>query len=160
MEITLAIAAFDSQGRVGVMLSSVQFSTAPGEILTIPISVLNRGVNSDTFRLGVEGIPVSWVSTTTPLIPLGAGENKEISLLIRPALSPSSQAGRYKFYITMTSQAAPEQVVRVDCLLTVAALQPVHCRVGTQECQIRAANRSERKERGEYPPGVFPQLYE
>ena len=74
--ITLAIAAFDSQGRVGVKLGSVQFSTPPGEILTIPISVLNRGVNSDTFRLGVEGIPVSWVSTTTPLIPLGAGRKQ------------------------------------------------------------------------------------
>ncbi len=121
VEITLAIAAFESQGRVGVKLGSVQFSTPPGEILTIPISVLNRGLNSDTFRLGVEGIPVNWVSTTTPLIPLGAGENKEISLLIRPTLSPSSQAGRYKFYITMTSQAAPDQVVRVDCILTVAA---------------------------------------
>lgn len=137
VEITLAIVAFESQGRVGVLLGSVQFSTPPGEILTIPISVLNRGLTSDTFRLGVEGIPVSWVSTTTPLIPLASGESKEINLLIRPALSPSSQAGRYKFYITMTSQAVPDQVVRVDCILTVAAynqfsaeLEPKNARSG------------------------------
>ena len=34
--IKLSIAAFDSQGRVGVKLGSVQFSTPPGETLTIP----------------------------------------------------------------------------------------------------------------------------
>ena len=121
VELNLALATFESQGRVGVMLGSVQFSSAPGETLNIPISLLNRGKDSDTFRLGVEGIPVSWVSTTTPVILLKPGENKEISLLIRPTLSPSSQAGRYKFYITVTSLAAPDEGVKVDCLLTVAA---------------------------------------
>ena len=127
VELKLSIAAFESQGRVGVMLSSVQFSCAPGETLTVPITVLNRGVNNDTFRLGVEGIPVSWVSTTYPVVPLAPGENKEISLLIRPMVTPSSQAGRHKFFITVASQAAPDQEVKVDCVLTVRRLLPVHC---------------------------------
>jgi uncharacterized membrane protein len=146
VELILAIAAFESLGRVGVMLSSVQFSSAPGETLTIPITLLNRGKNNDTFRLGVEGIPVSWVSTITPVIPLNPGENKEIALLIRPALSPSSQAGRYKFYITVTSQAAPSEVVKVDCILTVAAynqftaeLEPLIAKAG-QPISVRVKN--------------------
>jgi Tol biopolymer transport system component/uncharacterized membrane protein len=120
-QVNLLIAAFESQGRVGVMLSSVQFSCAPGETLTIPITVVNHGLDNDTFRLGVEGIPVSWVSTATPLVPLAAGESKEISLLVRPAASSSSQAGRNKFFISVASQVAVDQVVKVDCLLTVAA---------------------------------------
>jgi hypothetical protein len=63
------IAAFESPGRVGVRLSSVQFSAAPGGSLTIPLTVLNRGLEADAFRLGIEGIPVSWVSTSTPVNP-------------------------------------------------------------------------------------------
>jgi uncharacterized membrane protein len=78
-QLKLTIAAFESQGRVGVLLNSVQFSCAPGETLTIPITVLNRGLDNDSFRLGVEGIPVSWVSTATPVVPLGPGVSKEIS---------------------------------------------------------------------------------
>jgi len=119
--VKLGIAAFESQGRVGVMLSSVHFSAAPGSSLTIPITVLNRGLEGDAFRLGVEGIPLSWVSTSAPLIPLAPGENKEIALLVRPTLSPSSQAGRYKFHILVASQKTPELAVYVDCIMTVAA---------------------------------------
>ena len=121
VEVKLAIGAFESNGRIGVVLRSVQFSVAPGGSLTIPITVLNRGMEGDAFHLMIEGIPLNWVSTSTPVIPLGPGEIKEVSLMIRPSLSPSSQAGRNKFRITVASQGAPDQVVKVDCTLTVAA---------------------------------------
>jgi hypothetical protein len=64
---------------------------------------------------------VSWVSTSAPVIPLEPGENKEVTLLVRPPLSPSSQAGRYKFNILVASQKTPDQIVKVDCIMTVAA---------------------------------------
>jgi len=104
-----------------MLLSSVHFSAAPGSSLTIPITVLNRVLESDAFRLGVDGIPVSWVSTSVPVIPLEPGENKQIALVVRPPLLPSSQAGRYKFFILVASQKTPELIVKADCLLTVAA---------------------------------------
>jgi uncharacterized membrane protein len=135
--VKLGIVAFESPGRVGVMLSSVQFSTAPGSSLAIPITLLNRGLESDNFRLGVDGIPVSWVSTLVPVTPLEPGENKEINLMIRPPISPLSQAGRYKFFILVASQKTPELIVKVDCRLTVAAyadfnakLEPLEAKAG------------------------------
>jgi uncharacterized membrane protein len=135
--IMLVIAAFESLGRVGVMMSSVHFSVAPGSSLTIPITALNRGLEGDAFRLGVEGIPVSWVSTSAPVIPVEPGETKEITLVVRPPLTPSSQSGRYKFFILVASQKTPELVVKVDCILTVAAyvqfsaeLQPREVKAG------------------------------
>jgi Tol biopolymer transport system component/uncharacterized membrane protein len=121
VDVKLAIAAFESRGRVGVMLGSVQFSTAPGGSLGIPITILNRGLEADTFRVGIEGIPLNWVSTTTPVNPLKPSEKKEISLLMRPPLSPSSQAGRTKFRIVVASQTNPDEIVKVECTLTVAA---------------------------------------
>jgi uncharacterized membrane protein len=121
VEIKLGIAAFESVGRVGVMLSSVQFSTTPGSSLTVPITVMNRGLERDAFRLGIEGIPVSWVSTSTPVTPLNPGETKEVTMLIHPPTSSSSQVGRNKFFILVASETAPDQIVKVDCILTVAA---------------------------------------
>jgi len=121
VEIKLGIAAYESVGRVGVMLSSVQFSTTPGSSLTIPITVMNRGLESDAFRLGIEGIPVSWVSTSTPVTPLNPGEAKEVTMLIRPPASSSSQVGRNKFFVLVASEKSPDQIVKVDCILTVAA---------------------------------------
>ncbi len=121
VEVKLGVAAFESLGRVGVLLGSVQFSAAPGSSLAVPITVLNRGLEADTFRIGVEGIPLNWISTTTPVNPLKPGENKEISLLIRPPLSPSSQAGRTRFRIVVASQGTPNEIVKVDCILTVSA---------------------------------------
>ena len=133
VEINLRIAAFESLGRVGVMVSSVQFSAAPGSSLTVPITIQNRGLESDAFRLGVEGIPASWVSTTTPVTPLEPGESKEISLLICPPISSSSQAGRNKFLILVASQKIPDQVVKVDCLLTVAAFTQFNAELEPKE---------------------------
>lgn len=122
VEAKLGVAAFESRGRVGVLLGSVQFSTAPGGSLTVPLTVLNRGLEADTFRVGIEGIPLNWVSTTTPVNPLRPGESKEIALQVRPPLSPSSEAGRHKFRVLVASQSVPDEIVRVDCTLTIAAL--------------------------------------
>jgi hypothetical protein len=59
----LTIAAFETQGRIGLLMESVQFAIAPGNSLAVPIMLLNQGLVADDFRLTVEGIPLSWVST-------------------------------------------------------------------------------------------------
>ena len=133
--VKLGISAFESHGRVGVMMSSVQFSTAPGSSLNVPITVLNRGLESDTFRLGIDGVPVNWVSTSAPVISLEPGENKEISLVVRPPISPTSQAGRYKFQVIVASQKTPDQVVRVDCILTMSAYTQFSTELEPREAQ-------------------------
>jgi Tol biopolymer transport system component/uncharacterized membrane protein len=121
-QLKLTVAAFESTGRVGVIMSSIQFSVVPGESMTIPITLENRGLQPDSFRLGVEGIPATWVSTAAPVVSLAPGEKKEVNLAIRPSLTSSTQVGRNKLVITITSLAAPGEIVRVDCILTVAVI--------------------------------------
>jgi hypothetical protein len=120
-QLSLVVAAFQAQGRVGVLMDSVQFSVAPGKSVRVPIVLLNQGIEEDLFRLGVDGIPASWVSTTSPITPLQPGESKTVDLLIQPPLDPQSRAGRHSFKILVTSQLAPDQRVQADCVLTVAA---------------------------------------
>ena len=99
LNMTLHIAAYEVQGRIGVLLDSTQFSVAPGSTTELNILLNNQGLVSDEFRLAVEGIPANWISTSSPLTQLAAGEEKEVILTIRPPITPQSKAGRHRYVI-------------------------------------------------------------
>jgi len=63
----LTVAAYQSRGRIGVMLGSIHFSISPGSSINIPILLQNRGAEEDSFRLSVKGVPANWVSTNSTL---------------------------------------------------------------------------------------------
>ena len=121
VECTLTVAAFQSEGRIGILMASTQFSVAPGSHVTIPVLLHNRGLESDIFHLHVEGIPASWVSTPSALIRLEPGQQEEVELTIQPPRAPESGAGRHPFTFQVKSQEALNQQADVDCILTVAA---------------------------------------
>jgi hypothetical protein len=120
-EVLLRVAVFDTRGRIGVMMESVQFVVAPDSTTTIPILLLNQGLQTDKFSLRVDGIPVNWVSTASPVTSLEPGERKAIQLHIHPPRHPSSKAGRNPFKVLIVSELVPEEYVEVNCILTIAA---------------------------------------
>jgi hypothetical protein len=120
-EVILRVAVFDTRGRIGVMMESVQFVVAPDSSATIPILLLNQGLQTDKFSLRVEGIPVNWVSTASPVTSLEPGARKAIQLHIHPPRQPSSKAGRNPFKLIIVSESVPEEYIEVDCILTIAA---------------------------------------
>jgi Tol biopolymer transport system component/uncharacterized membrane protein len=121
VDATLTVAALEVEGRVGVLMVSTQYSVAPGGSVTIPIVLINQGLEEDTFKLGVEGIPVGWISTPSPFSMLASGEQREVSLTVQPPRSPDSRAGRHAFMIELESQKALDQSTQVECILTVGA---------------------------------------
>lgn len=126
-EFQLVVAAFMARGRVGVMLNSVQFSVAPGSRINVRVVLLNQGLEPDTFGISIDGIPLAWVSTNTPVLSLARGEQKEATLTIAPPRSPESRAGRHEFNLRVTSQLTPDQPVEVSCILSVAAFSEFRC---------------------------------
>lgn len=121
VDVVLRVAVFETKGRIGVMMESVQFVIAPGSTATIPIMLLNHGLETDQFRLRVEGIPVNWVSTASPITSLEPGARKAIQLYIHPPRNPTSKAGRNPFKLMIASELIPEDYVEVNCILTIAA---------------------------------------
>lgn len=136
IEATLTVAAFAAQGRIGLLLASTQYSVVPGSSVSVPLMLTNQGLEMDSLRLSVEGIPSSWVSARSPLTQLPAGEEKMVSLTILPPASPQSRAGRHKFTIRVTSQQDPTQFVEAEVALTIAALSKFRGELIPQ--QIRA----------------------
>jgi Tol biopolymer transport system component len=117
----LTVAAYESRGRIGVMLGSVHFSAIPGSTIHIPILLQNRGLQEDSFRLNIAGIPSNWISTNSALTRLEPSANKEIMVTVHVPRSPLAGAGRTPFVIQFLSLVFPDQKTEVDCILTISA---------------------------------------
>lgn len=135
VEATLTVAAFEVKGRMGILMESTQFSVAPGSSATITLIMRNQGLEEDFFNLSVEGIPTSWVSTSSPVTRLDAGGERQITLTIQPPRLAESRAGRHAIKIGVSSQADPGQVVVIDCTLTVGAYSAFESRLHPQRLE-------------------------
>src|ERR1041385_5067535 len=100
----LTVAAYQSRGRIGVMLGSVHFAVSPGSITDIPILLQNRGDEADTFRLNVRGLPENWVSTNATNTRLEPNESLEIQLTLQVPRSPDANGGPHPLNITVVHQ--------------------------------------------------------
>lgn len=125
----LWVAGFIARGRIGVMMDSVQFSVNPGSNTLVPIVLINQGEEEDHLTIGVEGISLGWVSTTSAITRLGAGQQKEITLVLRPPRTPQSKAGRHLFKIRVSSRNSPDQRVEVDCTLNLGVFSDFACQL-------------------------------
>lgn len=133
VEITLKVAVYEVQGRLGVMMHSNQFTVTPGGSVTIPIVLRNQGLEADNFRLTVKGIPSGWISTSSPVTQLDPAEQKGITLNIHPPRSPQSRAGRHPFTLQIFSQDYPDQATEIECILTIAAYTQFTCELDPPE---------------------------
>jgi Tol biopolymer transport system component len=117
----LTVAAYQSRGRIGVMLGTIHFAATPGSSIDIPILLQNRGDEEDGFRLNVSGLPSNWVQTNSTLTRLEPNAVTEIELTLNIPRSPQALAGRRRFTIQFASQLFPTQTTEVECILTISA---------------------------------------
>ncbi len=117
----VTVAAYQSKGRMGVLLDSVQFSISPGSQIEIPIVLENRGLEGDSFALKVEGLPVDWISTNSLVTGLDPSTSREIILTINVPRTPEASAGRTPFTSQFISEEFPDQKTEVECILTILA---------------------------------------
>ena len=117
----VTVAAYESEGRIGVLLGSLNFSVVPGTRITVPMILKNHGINDDNFILSVEGIPTNWVTTTSPQTGVPAGQSKQTQFDIQIPRTSQAHAGRTPFKIVITSQSYAAERVAVACIMTVAA---------------------------------------
>jgi hypothetical protein len=132
---TLTVAALEVPGRIGLLLASTEFPVAPGDRVTLPLVLFNQGLEADTVRLSVEGIPSSWVFASSASTPLSPGQQQEVTLTIQPPRSLESGAGRHPFKILAASQGAPGQVTAAECVLTIATYSQFNCELRPQRIE-------------------------
>ncbi len=119
---SLTVATLELPGRIGMLLPATQFSVMPGEAISLPLVLVNRGLDADTFTLSVEGIPSGWVSAPEVSVSLTPGQQREVTLTIEPPASARASAGRHPFHIQVHSEGVPDQVAEAPCMLSLGAL--------------------------------------
>lgn len=117
----LTVAAYEVQGRITLLMDALNYTVTPGDTVSVGFKLIHQGLEADTLHLAVEGLPAAWVSTTQPPLTLQPGDQKTVSIDIRPPRHFQSRAGRHPFKIHLESQPALSDTVVVDCVLTVEA---------------------------------------
>jgi heat shock protein HslJ len=115
----------DDPGQTEIKLSlpADQYSVAPGGSLEIPLALANQGSLPNQVRIGIEGIPLVWVSVEQPVVLLQPGDQRRIILTIRPPAPPNVQTGRYTLRLSAASTIDPAQVSVAQATLTVAGYE-------------------------------------
>lgn len=134
------------EGRVGVFLDPSQLSVEPGNSLNLVITLVNQGIQIDHFSTTLDGIPSTWIVSAPPVVQMMPGDQKDITIVIRPPQDPKSRAGSYSPIIKVTSQDAVDQFVEVKANLSVtpfykfrSELYPQKVRNG-QTAQVKVYN--------------------
>lgn len=140
-ETTLRIGRPASGERVSMVLENNQYSVTPGSSVEIPILLRNNGLEVDHFRLAIENLPTSWLTTSTPVVRLEPGEERTLSFVIKPPRSPSSRAGRNPFTIRMLSQLDPSDRAEAECTLTIGAYTQFSSELSTRRLDAEEVGR-------------------
>jgi heat shock protein HslJ len=117
------------QNEIQLTIHADQFSVAPGGSLEIPLVLANPGSLPDQIRIGIEGIPLVWVSIEQPVLLLQPGDQRQIILNIQPPAPPNTHTGRYTLRFSAASTIDPARIAVVQVTLTVAGYE-VKGRVG------------------------------
>jgi len=115
--------------EIKLTTSTDQFSVTPGGSLEIPLLVTNQGSAPDQLRIGIEGIPLVWVSAEQQIVLLQPGEQRQVSLVIQPPAPPNVNTGRYSLRLSAVSAIDPSRAGQTQVTLTVAGFE-VKGRVG------------------------------
>ncbi len=70
---------FQENGPLGLAMKDEDWYVVPGDKITIPALVANRGSEDIFVELSVHGVPIDWVTLDNPVVHLGPNQKHEIA---------------------------------------------------------------------------------
>jgi len=135
-------------GRISISTDAAQFTVEPGQSINIPVTLLNQGAVVDHYTVSVSGLPHTWLPEPSKTIQMMPGDQKVVTVQIRPPRSSQSRAGRHPFNLTVTSQQSPNQIAETRLNLTVAAFTQFSTELQPQKVRSKQAGRIMIKNQG------------
>lgn len=105
-----AAAAGDTQGTIGVSLTSPASPVAVGGTTTATVVIQNRGSTLDQVTISVVDLPASWVRISRPSLSLPASARDEVTIVIQPPRAAESAAGEHPFSVAVVSSENGREV--------------------------------------------------
>ena len=104
---------------IDVRLSAQTATLAVDEMAIIQVTLGNKGQISALFELEVLGLNADWLIIPDLKLNLAPGQQKTISITIKPPRLPESRAGVHHFAIKVTSSAYPQRYCQQRATLTI-----------------------------------------
>jgi peptide/nickel transport system permease protein len=120
-EASLMLGKLTLKDNLGVLAASSNYSISAGEIVHVPLFLINLGNISEQFMIKILGLVEGWYSLSETQFSLAPGERKRVLVTLHPPRAPECRAGRHAFSIEFMRLSQPEQPVTMRCTLTVAA---------------------------------------
>ena len=139
------------QGNLGLLISTTQFCIEPGRQVDIPVFLVNSGLTESRIRLTLEGISTEWISVSDEEVWLAAGERRRLLLQLHPPRAAECRAGRHTFNFNLISKSDPGTLLRLPCLLNVAAYTAFQGYLEPDEINNNQQGRVVIKNRGNIP---------
>ncbi|MGB7873072.1 MAG: hypothetical protein WBL25_01720 [Anaerolineales bacterium] len=107
--------------RLILAIKEEQISVAPESEVRVHVAVINQGPDEEYLDILIKGVPAEWTTIDTPVIRLGAGEAKKVTLTVQPPPVPQGRVGQYPLDVYAVSQSDPSHSATARSVLTVAA---------------------------------------
>lgn len=136
-----------ARGWVGASVEPANLGVTPGSSASFTLQLYNRGPQTDTFHISLQGIPSDWIAAPPRPVGIPAGNDRTLTITLRPPRTSAGRAGRHQVVLRVASQNAPNEIVELRLQVTVTAfsefyseMQPRQVRSG-QVGQVLVQNR-------------------
>jgi hypothetical protein len=118
---------------VQAWFSHDEFDVAPGESLTLPLTVHNLGETTESYSIVPAGLSASWTAVRRGNLTLFGGSQEVIDVEITPPLLPTTTAGPTVIAVRIIPTSTEDDAIVADTTLDIqpfddcriVALQPV-----------------------------------
>jgi len=128
------------QSSISIQLEKSEYIIPPEGNTIITATLSNQGLEKDSYKITLEGVPVTWVSSSLPVIELSPGEVKKIAVSIQVPSPSEIATGGITITLRVTSLQHREQYSEVKAILmNVSKTVPSRIVIGLETTQITIA---------------------
>ncbi|MFT4864611.1 MAG: hypothetical protein ACI8RE_000794 [Ilumatobacter sp.] len=106
---------------VQTWFSSEDMVAAPGERLTLPLSIHNLGESTESYTIIPAGLSASWTTIARGNVTLFGGSQDVVEVVVLPPAIPTTSAGPSVINVRVIPQGEPDDAVVAEIVL---AIQP------------------------------------
>lgn len=121
-----------------IFLARDKYTVEPGQVLDLPVEIVNRGLQEDRVSVQVQGLPDHWYQLEEGYITVPPEGRTETTVRIQPPRIPGTSAGRQRFRIALRSQVYEEARPAVSASLILGSFSSFEATLEPPEVLVPA----------------------
>lgn len=125
--------------QAALKMTMTELSVQPGQVVELPVEIVNHGIAADHFSVHLDKIPVEWIGGSSAIVYLLPNETARVSISIRLPRRPVMKIGRQPFEVQVRSFALNRVVASAAGELAIGALNDFSTDLYPRQLEERGA---------------------